>query len=190
MKNDEKDQNLSSLILAVKEGRAGAFEALLARYSPLIGAEVARVGAGLNQQDLEDLNQNALVAFYRAAMSFDAMQAEVEFGLYAKICIKNELVSKLRFMRRHMAEVSQPTEIYSGADEDPASCVMEAEAVARLHARIRAALSPFEYRVWSLHYAGYRSGEIARVLDKPAHSIENAVYRVRQKLRKALGDRE
>ena len=190
MKNDEKDQSLSSLILAVKEDRAGAFEALLARYKPLLGAEVTRISEGLNQQDLEDLSQNALVAFYRAAMSFDVTQAEVEFGLYARICIRNELASKLRFMRRHIAEVSQPIELYGGTVEDPACLVMEAEAVARLHARIRAALSPFEYRVWSLHYAGYRSGEIARVLDKPAHSIENAVYRVRQKLRKALGGRE
>ena len=190
MKNDEKDRELLSLILAVKEDRVGAFEALLARYKPLLGAEVARNTVGLNQQDLEDLSQNALVAFYRAAMSFDATQAEVEFGLYARICIRNELASKLRFLRRHTAEISQPAELIGADVEDPSSLVMEEEAVARLHARIRAVLSPFEHRVWSLHYAGYRSGEIAKVLGKPAHSIENAVYRVRQKLRKALGERE
>ncbi len=190
MKNDEKDRELLSLILAVKEDRAGAFEALLARYKPLLSAEVARNTAGLNQQDLEDLSQNALVAFYRAAMSFDTAQAEVEFGLYAKICIRNELASKLRFLRRHIAEISQSPDLVGGDFEDPSYRVMEAEAVAVLHARIRAVLSPFEHRVWSLYYAGYRSGEIAKALGKPTHSIENAVYRVRQKLRKALGERE
>jgi RNA polymerase sporulation-specific sigma factor len=187
MKNNEKDHDLQALITAVKEDREGAFEALLGEYQPLVTAEVARYAKGLNRQDQEDLNQYALVALYRAAMSFDPTMLEVTFGLYAKICIKNELVSKLRFLRRHNVEVSQPTEFFGGLAEDPARRVMEAEAVAVLHARIKAALSPLEYRVWSLHYAGYRVGEIAGRLDRPVRSVENAVYRIRQKLRKALG---
>ncbi|MBQ8339161.1 MAG: sigma-70 family RNA polymerase sigma factor [Clostridia bacterium] len=189
MNANENRAKQENLIRRVREGEQQAFGELLTAYEPLVGAEVARAAAGVSPADVEDLRQVALLALYRAAMGYDLSQTEVEFGLYAKICIGNALSSQLRLVRRRTAEISLPAEYFVDGGEDPASRIMEEEAAALLHARIRGVLSPYENRVWSLYTTGLRSGEIARLLHKEPHSVENAVYRIRQKLRKALGDR-
>ena len=189
--SNKKRTALHACILRVRAEEQLAFDELLAEYAPLISAEVSRHGAGLGKQDLEDLRQVALLALYRAALAFDLEQSEVEFGLYAKICISNALVSQLRVFRRRMTEISTEAVAWSeGEGEDPAAALIEQEAFTALYARIRALLSPYENRVWSLYIAGRSSGEIAKMLQKDAHSVENAVYRIRQKLRAALGDGE
>ena len=177
------------MIRRVREGEQAAFDALLSDYELLLSAEVTRVAGDHISEEEEDLRQVALFAFYRAVLGYDLSQRDVEFGLYAKICIANALASQLRVVRRRNAEISLPDDFFVDGGEDPAGRVMEEEAVAQLHARIKCVLSPYENRVWNLYTAGYRSGEIARFLKKEPHSVENAVYRIRQKLRRALGER-
>ena len=187
----DKRESLCERILRVREGDQAAFAELLAEYTPLVSAEVSRHGTSLSHEDLEDLRQIALVALYRAALAFDLLQSEVEFGLYAKICISNALVSQLRVLRRRVPEVSVETlSCFEEQSEDPATAVMEQEALAALYARIHRHLSPYENRVWSLFVAGHSAKEIAAMLSKDTHSVENAVYRIRQKLRAVLGDGE
>ncbi len=188
MKTEKKHQKTGELIALIREGEQAAFVRLLADYEPLVEAEVARHAVGLSHEDREDLRQIALVALYRAALGFDLSQSEVEFGLYAKICMANALVSQLRVLQRRKVETPLADTLSCALVDDPAARVMEEEALATLHKRIRAVLSPYELRVWTLYVAGYRSGEIAHQLEKDTHSVENAVYRIRQKLRRALGD--
>ena len=187
--NGNKREQLHSRILAVRAGDQAAFSALLADYEPLLAAETSRHASGLGSQDVEDLRQCALLALYRAALNFDLSQSEVEFGLYAKICITNALLSQLRVINRYRSEVSVSDAQETGeSGEDPAARVMQEEAAAALYARVRSLLSPYENRVWALYMAGLPVGEIARRLQKDTHSIENAVYRIRKKLRAALGN--
>ena len=184
---DGKRKQLHNRILAVRAGDQAAFSALLSDYEPLIGAEISRRSVGLGEQDVEDLRQCALLALYRAALNFDLAQCEVEFGLYAKICITNALVSQLRVISRYRTEVSvADAQDANEVGEDPAARVMQEEAAAALYARVRSLLSSYENRVWALYMAGRPVGEIARYLQKDTHSIENAVYRIRKKLRAAL----
>ena len=189
METKNKREHLQACILRVREGDQEAFGEILTEYTPLVQAEVSRHGEGLQTCDLEDLRQIALVALYRAALAYDLGQSEVEFGLYAKICIGNALVSHLRTLRRRVPEV--PFEFATSQEErfeDPAARVMEAEAYAALYASIRRHLSPYENRVWGLFVAGRSAKEIAALLDRDTHSVENAVSRIRRKLRTALGD--
>ncbi|MBQ3483623.1 MAG: sigma-70 family RNA polymerase sigma factor [Clostridia bacterium] len=181
---------IESLLLRVREEDQKAFAELLSVYEPLVGSEVARHSKGLGAQDAEDLRQVALLAVCRAARNFDLSQSEVEFGLYAKVCVTNALASQLRVIRRRLHEVSADSAFFTQNlpdREDPARRIMEEEALSALHARIRAVLSPYENCVWALHAAGYRTGEIAKCLAKDPHSVENAVYRIHQKLRRELG---
>ena len=189
MKAVDKKELQEELITRVRLGEQGAFDLLLSEYEPLLRAQVAKYSTDVCEADLADLRQTALLALYRAAMNFDLAQGEVEFGLYAKICISNALVSQLRVLRRHSEALPLPEVDFHTGEDDPARRVVEEEAATLLHARIRAVLSPYENRVWNLYIAGYRSGEIARLLGKEPHSVENAVYRIRQKLRLALGER-
>jgi len=188
MKTEKMHQKTEELLTLVRAGEQAAFCHLAKEYEPLVLAEVSRYATGLSHEDTQDLSQIALVALYRAALGFDLSQREVEFGLYAKICISNALVSQLRVLRRRMVELPLSEALEGALLDDPAVRVMEEEALQLLHRRIRAVLSPYELRVWTLYTAGYRSGEIANQLKKDTHSVENAVYRIRQKLRRALGD--
>ncbi|MBE6581269.1 MAG: sigma-70 family RNA polymerase sigma factor [Ruminococcaceae bacterium] len=188
MKAEMQNRDAAALVLRVRQGEQAAFSALLTMYEPLIAKRVGAFAVGLSHEDAQDLRQVALVAFYRAACGFDVAQSEVEFGLYAKICMDNAMVSHLRVLRRHEQTLPLLDAAGDAAAEDPAGRVMDEEATAVLLSRIRGVLSAYEYRVWTLYVAGHRTGEIAKRLQKPTHSIENAVYRIRQKLRAALGD--
>ena len=192
MKASCNSARIEALLGLVRKGEQNAFDDLLELYEPLVRAEVSRYTSGLDAFDVDDFQQVALLALHRAALSFDLSQSEVEFGLYAKICIGNALSSFLRAWRHHKTEVSVPDEWLGEGDQgegDPASRLIEEEAAQLLIARIRKVLSPFENRVWNLYMAGLSAKEIGRALGKEPHSIENAVYRIRRKLRLELGKR-
>ncbi|MBR7182053.1 MAG: sigma-70 family RNA polymerase sigma factor [Clostridia bacterium] len=189
MKENRQTNDTAALICRVREDDQVAFAALLREYEPLLHKEVSRHALGLGTQDVEDLRQVALLAFYRAAMEFDLTQSEVSFGLYAKILISRDLVSQLRVIGRRQPELTTDGQDPADGEDDLARRLMEREAAEALLARIQKLLSPYENRVWRLYMAGYSAREIARVVGKEPHSVENAVYRIRQKLRRELGER-
>ena len=183
---NESRSRLQQCVLAVREGDQQAFNHLLAEYTPLVEKQVAKYGKDLSEQDREDLHQEALYALHRAALNYDFEQSEVEFGLYAKICIGNALISQLRLINRRRSELSVETVFATPGEplEDPAARLIEEECARVLYRRMRRLLSDYENRVWSYVMLGYSAGQIAKHLNKPPHSIENAVYRIRQKLRR------
>ena len=93
------------LLRLVREGREDAFDTLAREYRKLIEStarravrSVAESGFPEGELTLDDLRQEARLAFYRAAMSYDAdgVGKEVTFGLYAKVCMRNAMISELR----------------------------------------------------------------------------------------------
>ena len=183
------NKTISELILSAKSGSQDAFAALKEQYRPLIDRCVYKFASSdMTDQEVEDLSQEALICFCCAVCSYDCGIENVEFGLYAKICIANALVSQLRVIHRRKLEIVD-AELCEGdgGEGDPARRLMEREAAEALVARIQSLLSPYENRVWSLFIAGLSVRDIARAVGKTPHSVENAVYRIRQKLRQALG---
>ena len=188
----QKRNELQEYILRVRSGDEQAFGSLLADYTPLIESQVQQYGKELGEQDREDLRQVACVAFYRAVLAFDLEQSEVELGLFAKICMVNALNTQLRAIHRRSSELSVDT-VYAASEEaceDPAHRVIEAERTEAMYRHVRRVLSDYENRVWSYYMAGQSTARIAKLLNKPAHSIENAVYRIRQKLRREFSERD
>lgn len=178
------------LVTAVRGGDGEAFERLMELYEPMLGAALAHyVPEGA---DVDDARQEALAGFYRATLTFDVGQPEVAFGLYAKICVTNALISHAREIERRMRGTAQGLEYddymryYSDTHSDPAECIMERESAEELARLIRENLSPYENQVWDMHMAGVATSEIADRLGKPVRSIDNALYRIRCKLRAML----
>ncbi|MBO5354845.1 MAG: sigma-70 family RNA polymerase sigma factor [Clostridia bacterium] len=190
MKANHNSAQIEILLDRVRKREKNAFDDLLEMYDPLVRAEVAHYTSGLDAFDVDDFRQVAWLALYRASLSFDLSQSKVEFGLYAKICISNALSSFLRaWLINSKTELPVPDEWLAEWDDgegDPAHLLMEEEAVQLLRARIRKVLSPFENCVWNLYMAGCSAKKIGRALGKEPHSIENAVYRIRRKLRAEL----
>ena len=181
-RNDSME--LLTLIRQAQGGSQEAYVTLLSKYRPLLDASVGRFAVSeLSHQDLEDMREEAERVFLNALITYDTEQEGVEFGLYAKICLHNGLISewrKLDTRRRHSA---LPLEEDEAAErEDPADRLIEEER----YRHVREHLSDMENRVWWLYVAGVEVPEIARRLDKDEKSIHNAIYRIRQKLRRLL----
>jgi len=181
----------AELICRFRAGDEAAFDELLLKYQPLIESLVTKFSGEENSAtSREDLRQEAAVAFYRSVLSYDLEQRDVEFGLYAKICLSNALISKLRARKNPIEELSYDSkgEIeLAGESEDPAERLLEEERLSALYAVIRENLSEFEYRVWNLYLSGRTAKEIGKTVGRDEKSIANAIYRIRKKLRTVLG---
>ena len=183
-------ENLACLIESVRAGNQGSFSELLERYSPLIDSLVFKFSLDQDEElSREDLRQEAVLKFYNAILTYDVEQSEVEFGLYAKICISNALVSQLRLQKKHTLEQlteSINTVVFVHDSEDPSDKVLEEERVKALYSVFRDNLSSFEYSVWRLYISGRTAREIGNLVGKDERSIDNAIYRIRKKLRVLL----
>ena len=175
----------------VRRGDQEAFVSLAKQYEPLMESLISRFCRD-EQMGLarEDLKQEAMVVFYHSILTYDLEQSEVEFGLYAKICISNALISQFRIQKRYGSEqiapwigdVSEGTE----TEEDPSARLVEQERLDALWADIEANLSPLENRIWRLFISGRTAKEIALLVGKDEKSVTNGIYRIRKKLRALL----
>ena len=169
--------------------RQTAFEVLLQRYEPLILSLMQRYCDDSLGATCEDLRQEATVAFYHSILAYDTDQTDVEFGLYAKICITNALVSQLRKCKHCAIEPLAETardNFFLHDFEDPTESILEQERAEALCLVIRNNLSTFEYRVWQYFISGRTAKEIAAATGKDEKAISNAIYRIRKKLRAVL----
>ena len=64
--------------------------------------------------------------------------------------------------------------------------MVEQENYLALYDQICRSLSPYENRVWWMYLSGRTAAEIGKQLGKDARSVQNAVYRIRRKLRAVL----
>lgn len=195
MKHNRPDteQTLSSLLHMAQRGDQEAFAALLSRYTPLLESRLQRIRTpNMTEEDIKDLQQEAYLSFYRALMHYDMEQREVEFGLYAKICIDNGLYTARRDMKHlSRAPVLPLDEVDDRPDEeqaDPSEHLIEQEKFNQLYALIESALSPLENRIWRMYITGQPTAAIAAAVERDEKSVHNAIYRIRKKLRSTLGE--
>ena len=185
-----RDEELISLIRQAQEGSQEAYFRLLGKYRPLLEASVSRFCAqDMSLQDHEDMREEAERVFLNALSTFDIDREGVDFGLYAKICLKNGLISEWRSLtaRRRRGIVSL-TEESCSEGEDPAVRLVEEERFRSLYRLIRDHLSAFENQVWWLYVSGTEVREIAERLGREEKSVHNAIYRIRRKLRALLSE--
>lgn len=190
MSSQKNSCDIKNLILMVRNGDQEAFVTLLEQYKPLVDASVNRFSLDESfSLYSEDLKQEAAVVFYNSILAYDLEQTEVEFGLFAKICIHNALVSQLRALKKRCAEPFEkiPENLFFAQDsEDPSVKVLEQERLKSLYAVIRKNLSDLEYTVWQMYVSGRSASEVASLLGTNEKSITNAIYRIRKKLRALL----
>lgn len=187
VKNQKEINNLIDLVVS---GDSDAFTSLVEMYSPLLKKILSSYTTEeMSKEDVEDLSQEELIAFYRAVINFDKEQSDVEFGLYAKICITNSMISYKR------AAAKKSNESLIGDDEinsitDPEGEVPRffemRESERQLGEQIERTLSAYENEVWSYYVNGYSAKEIAQKLNSNEKSIDNAIFRIRKKLKTLL----
>ena len=181
MKTDNKGEVIT-LIEAAKAGDESAFDELIDRYNPLIASLVSKYApAGSSKADVDDFKQEALIVFCNSVMKYDTSQQSVEFGLYAKICVEHVLVSQLRKMKKRIT-----VEPIDAALPYNDLSFVEKENIREMLKIINETLSDYEKKVWDLYISGESAEDIAKALGKDVRSINNALFRIRKKLRSVL----
>jgi len=185
----ESDGRLLALLLNASSGDGKAFEQLAQEYRPMLDSAVNSYSVYVSSNDVDELEQEALMAFFRAVRRYDPLYENVSFGLYAKICVENGIKSALRqILSRNGRNVDlvsldtlEDTELV-GPDVE----VIEREKAEELRQMIRSLLSDYENSVWWSYYSGVPIKTIAANVGKSVASVENALGRIRRKLKAAL----
>ena len=126
-----QSDGVAELLLHIQKGSSGAFVKLSEKYAPLLESETLRYVDSLSGADYDDLRQGALVSLYRAALSYRPDKG-VTFGLYAKICISNALISYLRVLKKGVVQTivdPQDDRHFVRDYEDPTERILTVEIV-------------------------------------------------------------
>lgn len=184
--SDEKLVELS------KNGDNKATETLILRYKNLVKA-IAR-SYFLADGSPEDLLQEGDIGLFKAIEGFNGTSS---FKSYAFICVKSAVLSAIK---KSNSNKNKPLNNYlsisgvDGNDSDKSEFVIDSgfnpetgyinkESADELIKEIKDNLSGLEHKILTMYLQGYSYGEISFELNKPIKSIDNALQRIRKKLK-------
>ena len=183
------NNDINHLLNEVKNGKPLSFDAVYSLYLPLIQSATLKLmkAYGIGESEEDDIAQEAALALYKAALAFDTATG-VSFGHYAKICIQNRIISYIRSNKSHGESSDIPYEFYcdTPAGSTPEELIVSAEAITELNGKINSSLTEFESAVFRLYLEDLSYEDIAHAIGRPKKSVDNAISRIKAKLRKLL----
>ncbi|MBQ1412069.1 MAG: sigma-70 family RNA polymerase sigma factor [Clostridia bacterium] len=185
----------NELITLSKADDQEAFACLLGRYSSMIHAK-ASAKEHLSGCDVDDLSQEAAIGFFNAVKSFDPNKG-ASFRTYAELCVDRVLVSAVRMYlsqknrplndHRELVEAEMMsntlTDDLSASSGNPEGRIFEKENVGRLTEAIASRLTELEKTVVEMRLRGFSYEKTAKLLGISAKSVDNAIQRVRKKMK-------
>ena len=188
MAEDYSAYSDNELVRLVQAGKPDAFAELSSRYLWLIRAKATQF-QGTAAPEPEDLLQEGFLGLYAAAASFQET-AGASFRTYAGACVHRRMIDAAR---RHSSEKNRPlneslsldSEVSSAmaAENSPEELVELREQAESLFRRLEQELSPLERRAFSLYLSGCSRREIEKRSGMTLRAYDNAIYRVRSKLK-------
>ena len=175
------------LVILYRNGVQDAFTALAVRYVYVI----RRLASGFSNMSVEfdDLLQEGNIGLVNAVNTYKN-GGTAAFRTYAGVCIRNRMISVVRKANSSLNSInnealplSEQTEVLSAPDTEPESFVDSVERTKEIFRVIRENLSELERNVLSLYIDGKRYEEIAADLGITVKVCNNAMQRVRKKLR-------
>ena len=175
-----------------------AEEALVTRYNRLVRTCARPFFLAVG--DSEDLTQEGMVGLITAVREYDAGK-EASFRTFAEICIRSRLYSVLRASARDKQQplnqslslddsLFDSNPLTSGtsnlAQRNPEDFLIDREHTAALLSGVRKQLSEFEAKILGFYLDGLSCREIAKAVNKPPKSVDNAVQRIRRKVARQL----
>lgn len=174
------------LVALAQKGSFDVVSVLLERFSTLVRARVSAF-AGYGAEP-DDLVQEGMLGLLSAIYTYKDFGA-ASFKTYASVCINNKIFSFLKkTSRQRRLPILDDVDLDDAIIDEspnPEDLVIAYEELAGLKAALISRLSQAEFSVITLFLAGYSYEEIAKRLGSTAKSVDNALQRVRRKLREA-----
>ncbi len=172
------------------QGEEITFEELISKYNPLINSAATNCKNiyKLRDCDIDDLKQVAYIALFNAARHYNS-EKNVTFGAYAKTCIINTLqnYSKKQIrMSEDVVSIEDDDTLTTSTTDSPETQVVSNEYSKDLKKRINASLSDYEQQILQLYIKKYSYEEMAKITNKPVKSVDNAITRIKSKIKKLL----
>lgn len=192
----EENMSDEELVSLVQNGDEKAAAILFSRMMPTVKRRAADYGFH-SGADIDDFVQEGLMGLLCAVNTYRA-DGEASFRTYANVCINNRIISAVKSSLRQKNlplsnyaeledEACEIPAIHSGA-QNPEEHIIAQEGEARIYSIINKRLSDFERRVFQLFLSGHSYDEIGELTNSTAKSADNALQRVRRKLRTAMAD--
>lgn len=185
------------LILLIREGNEDATEYLLKKYAPLVKKSIRTlyiIGA-----DTEDLSQEGMIGLFKAIQNYQP-DSSASFFTFAKLCIDRQIYSAIKASKRkkhsplnsyisfysyiNEDEVELIDNLEAGNNSNPEHIILDRENTSRITELLDEHLSKMEKEVLPLYLDGQSYSDIALSLNKPVKSIDNAIQRIREKVKK------
>ena len=118
---------------------------------------------------------------------------ETSFRTFASLCIDRQLYSAVQNSNRQkhqplnsyvsLSDENESDHLEGAWSEDPEALIIDQESTRTLEREITKVLSPMENKVLDYYLRGYGYVKIAEIMGKTPKSIDNALQRIRGKIR-------
>lgn len=207
MKEEYRIASDEELILRLRDGEAEIIDYIMEKYKDLVRSKARRMH--ILGADNEDLIQEGMIGLFKAVRDYD-FGRDAGFFTFADLCVSRQMYNAVQgSCRKKHAPLNFYISLYSrvgsgegGEGEEaelqhlltapgessPEEMMIDRENVLRLEQIMEQELSAFEKQVMDLYVTGMRGGEIGRILGRDEKSVDNALQRLRGKLKKILSD--
>lgn len=189
------------LIIRYRDGDKQIMDYLMDKYKHVVRSKASRMfilGA-----DKDDLIQEGMIGLFKAVRDYDSGR-DASFLTFADLCVSRQMYTAIQAANRkkHLPLNSyislyknSEDEILEGqligairdfSEQNPEEILIDRENVEALQTIIDQELSTFERQVLELSMTGMGYIDIARLLGKDPKSTDNALNRVKTKIRKAI----
>jgi RNA polymerase sporulation-specific sigma factor len=158
-----------------------AVDVLISRYTKLIFTKANSYTD--TAIDSEDLAQEGIIALLSAISKFD-MNKNVKFSTFAEVCINNKM--KTALVRNNRKEtLIEEIKISENkvVSESPESILLQKERLKDLYSEMISLLSKREWEIFKFFLNGASYEKIAQQLAISPKSVDNAMQRVRRKMK-------
>jgi RNA polymerase sporulation-specific sigma factor len=184
--SDLKAYSDEELLRRLRAGEDFIEEYLLEKYKPFVKSK-SRV-LFLVGGDKEDLIQEGMIGLFKAIRDFNPENG-APFAAFAKLCVERQLYTAIESAGRLKnaplnAYISLSEESENLMDGGIEEAVIEKASYQQMYEKIQGYLSSMEKEVLELYLEGKDYTEIAKILGKTDKSIDNALQRIKSKIKK------
>lgn len=181
------------LIQRLRAGETGIADYLIEKYKYLVRRKARAMF--LIGGDTDDLIQEGMIGLFKAVRDYHSGK-EASFVTFAQMCIDRQIYSAVQSSNRqkHMplntyislSQEDEESPLAQAWVETPEEIIIDRENTRALEDEIKSALSPMENTVLNYYLEGKSYADIGMLMDKNPKSVDNALRRIRTKIRNYL----